>query len=454
MTFQRTPSSLLLSAAVATLLLCQCSPPPSGRDGGGGGGGGGACGPHTCDGCCDLDGKCQAGNTLAACGKNGGVCDQCGTIDECVDGMCRVPTSPCRGQCQEGQVCIEATQKCCTPSCAGRVCGSDGCGGSCGTCASGACDEPTGQCEDDCFAALPDGGFPPEKIFAVAASAGPKASEGLTCNLDRMVGPPDNVYAGLAFAGSAGLDLPASVDGGTISVSSCVIADMGRTCPNDDRLGAWVEWRPARTTCGDPGGQSCEMPCGLPQGGALRFFAASDPSDPRYFLGSVQCGGPFDGGSGTLATITSPDTSDLPGIRYLVLCRPATNCGADDANTEIDSVSLFHYGYHFTLKATGMATYTGKTLNVVVREANASAKIAATLSGTIPSSGALTLSDKWVLRKGGSYTLSFYIDANNNGACDAPGTDPGWVRPITDVTTDVVVAFTYTGSFQDPCSAF
>ncbi len=34
----------------------------------------------------------------------------------------------------------------CTPSCSGRVCGSDGCGGSCGTCATGACNA-SGQCE-------------------------------------------------------------------------------------------------------------------------------------------------------------------------------------------------------------------------------------------------------------------------------------------------------------------
>ena len=37
---------------------------------------------------------------------------------------------------------------CCVPICTGRVCGDDGCGGSCGTCGgSEVCNETTGQCE-------------------------------------------------------------------------------------------------------------------------------------------------------------------------------------------------------------------------------------------------------------------------------------------------------------------
>ena len=34
----------------------------------------------------------------------------------------------------------------CTPNCAGRVCGDNGCGGSCGTCTNGTCN-PIGQCQ-------------------------------------------------------------------------------------------------------------------------------------------------------------------------------------------------------------------------------------------------------------------------------------------------------------------
>ena len=37
----------------------------------------------------------------------------------------------------------------CTPSCAGRQCGSDGCGGTCGTCGSGKICNSSGQCVSD-----------------------------------------------------------------------------------------------------------------------------------------------------------------------------------------------------------------------------------------------------------------------------------------------------------------
>jgi len=38
----------------------------------------------------------------------------------------------------------------CTPNCSGRVCGSDGCGGSCGTCPSGQSCNSSGQCQSTC----------------------------------------------------------------------------------------------------------------------------------------------------------------------------------------------------------------------------------------------------------------------------------------------------------------
>ncbi|MBN2493791.1 MAG: hypothetical protein JXR96_04285 [Deltaproteobacteria bacterium] len=50
-----------------------------------------------------------------------------------------------------GEVCVpltESTAECrCQPDCDGRLCGGDGCGGTCGTCATGTCNEQTGQCE-------------------------------------------------------------------------------------------------------------------------------------------------------------------------------------------------------------------------------------------------------------------------------------------------------------------
>jgi hypothetical protein len=64
-----------------------------------------------CGGC----GKPSCGNGLCE-GINGENCSTCNS--DCI--------------CQPGQKCYSGA--CCTPNCAGKVCGSDGCGGSCGTC--------------------------------------------------------------------------------------------------------------------------------------------------------------------------------------------------------------------------------------------------------------------------------------------------------------------------------
>lgn len=55
------------------------------------------------------------------------------------------------GTCAVTQVCNTAGQ-CCTPACAGRQCGPDGCGGTCGACprASDICTEAAQCCRPDC----------------------------------------------------------------------------------------------------------------------------------------------------------------------------------------------------------------------------------------------------------------------------------------------------------------
>ena len=64
------------------------------------------------------------------CGSDGcsGTCGSCGGGSTCVSGTCRTD---------------------CTPSCAGRECGGDGCGGSCGSC-SGNADCLNGTCRTTC----------------------------------------------------------------------------------------------------------------------------------------------------------------------------------------------------------------------------------------------------------------------------------------------------------------
>ncbi len=140
------------------------------------------CGPDGCGGQC---GYCPPGLTCTAAGQ----CQQTGPV--CGDGQCDAyggeycltcPTDcgPCTGDCctaHDGTGCAdpavtkcvcsmdpfccqttwdsicasEAQQQCgakcgCIPSCTGKQCGSDGCGGSCGTCKSNEWCDQTGKC--------------------------------------------------------------------------------------------------------------------------------------------------------------------------------------------------------------------------------------------------------------------------------------------------------------------
>ena len=88
------------------------------------------CTPGNCDGCCLPDSTCMPGNNVAYCGLLGAACQECGD-----DPMI----------CAEGS-CL------CMPICAGLglECGSDGCGGTCGECASAWCKDGAFQPADAC----------------------------------------------------------------------------------------------------------------------------------------------------------------------------------------------------------------------------------------------------------------------------------------------------------------
>ncbi|MBL8923644.1 MAG: hypothetical protein JNJ54_32620, partial [Myxococcaceae bacterium] len=47
------------------------------------------CGTANCVGCCDSDGRCQAGVETRACGASGISCRICALTDECFNGACR-----------------------------------------------------------------------------------------------------------------------------------------------------------------------------------------------------------------------------------------------------------------------------------------------------------------------------------------------------------------------------
>lgn len=74
--------SLFASAAVVSLLsACQS---------------GTACGPDSCNGCCDANGICVTGASAAACGASGNACVACGSNEACNAGSC-APVQPVGG---------------------------------------------------------------------------------------------------------------------------------------------------------------------------------------------------------------------------------------------------------------------------------------------------------------------------------------------------------------------
>lgn len=141
------------------------------------------CGDDGCGGSCGdcvsptgmvgecVDGTCVCVPTCEGkeCGGDGcgGKCGSCDEHFACVDFACQFQpwcgdlncntdlsedcsSCPSDCSCGEGNVCVAGT--CCTPSCDGIECGSDGCGGSCGSCGCGE------ECvEGSCFSTACEG---------------------------------------------------------------------------------------------------------------------------------------------------------------------------------------------------------------------------------------------------------------------------------------------------------
>lgn len=68
------------------------------------------CATNACTGCCDSSKRCQAGNTVGACGKGGATCQSCGS-NSCLSGRC-CNTTTCAG-CAEGEMCVGGLKRCC-----------------------------------------------------------------------------------------------------------------------------------------------------------------------------------------------------------------------------------------------------------------------------------------------------------------------------------------------------
>jgi hypothetical protein len=188
------------------------------------------CGEDCCGGgqVCTADGCCSPQCDGKACGADGCgfECGKCQGNTVCSDDQCVCAFASCGDLCcGDGEVCFEGA--CCTPSCAGAECGSDGCGGSCGECladelcvGNSVCACKYVPCGDGCCA------------------AGQVCADGLCCD----------PFCGDAECGDDGC-------GG-----SCGECDAGCTCGGGSCLGSCGECQPdcAGKSCGWDGcGGSC-----------------------------------------------------------------------------------------------------------------------------------------------------------------------------------------------------
>ncbi|HEY8430844.1 MAG TPA: hypothetical protein VIL20_20835 [Sandaracinaceae bacterium] len=114
---------------------CGCTPSCDGRSCGDDGCGG-SCGSCPSDRSCSASGTCVCAGGRTDCG---GAC-----VDTSSD---EAHCGGCGNACASAEQCVSGTcVAVCTPSCDGRSCGDDGCGGSCGSCPAGRTCDASGQC--------------------------------------------------------------------------------------------------------------------------------------------------------------------------------------------------------------------------------------------------------------------------------------------------------------------
>jgi hypothetical protein len=206
------------------------------------------CGPDGCGGFCGtMGGGCPAAETCS----NG----QCLTSATCGDGLCNgTETSlTCPGDCE------------CIPNCAGKDCGPDGCGGSCGGCSLGfACTEagtcvPGTACFSDADCNDSDQCTTDYCVARVCAHVAVECDDGDGCTVDTC-----NASSGCVHRLDCGEgrtcqeQMCVPVTGPCQDPSGCPDIDGGQ-CTTKDCVAGLCVWhaKPERTPCDD--GQYCTM---------------------------------------------------------------------------------------------------------------------------------------------------------------------------------------------------
>lgn len=189
--------------------------------------------------------------------------------------------------CKDGEVCTAGVCGACKPDCAGKVCGSDGCGGSCGGCPEPASlsDPPlacvAGKCVDGCA---------PKPVLCATNSCGDDGCGG-TCgscqNGEFCAGGQCEIKPGMSCAGWC----KGSAPGGCGCNADCLA--KGDCCP-DFKAQCTCEPKCAGKSCGDDG---CGGTCGGCSGdkpycsAAGQCQTACEPQCTGKSCGSDGCGG-------------------------------------------------------------------------------------------------------------------------------------------------------------------
>jgi hypothetical protein len=229
-------------------------------------------------GACTEKGVCGDGIKAAAEGCDDGntkAGDGCGAT--CVveaNWACTVPvlTSVCTCTCPAGQICA-AAGTCCAPTCAGKQCGDNGCGGVCGTCAVDETCSGTGSC--DCVPQCTGRSCGTDGCAGTCGTCGAeqKCTAGQTCEACMPNCGGKNCGTD-GCGGKCGTCAVGQTCGGAGTCVACVPACAGKTC-GDDGCGG---------TCG-----ACDVAQGCTPAGTCA--ATCVPSCVDKTCGDNGCGG-------------------------------------------------------------------------------------------------------------------------------------------------------------------
>lgn len=274
-----------------------CTPDCSGR----------MCGDDGCGGSC---GTCAATRTCSAAGQ----CDCSGTRTECGASCVLLDRSrnhcgACNNACAANEDCVGGACQC-VPDCTGRMCGDDGCGGSCGSCGAMRVCGAGGSCM--CSAGLDDCGGNCTDVRIDEANCGSCAN---ACT-----------PAQTCLAGSC---MDAVPDAG------CVPACAGRDC-GDDTCGGSCGACSSGEVCGAGGvcvcgaeASDCDGACVDVRRDRLHCGACGAACEPGWSCSAGEC---VDDGAGGVdsglppppgrdaGSISDPGVTPLPPIRGECAC--------------------------------------------------------------------------------------------------------------------------------------